>query len=156
MINPIKRIGIRPILFVSIQHTKMNYGDRLALVKAYLPWMVAEAVRKHHSKSDDSNHFLMCWLRKDASYDIADIYASEFKKRFGEYITHKIENDIRLAAGMTCIFLKAYLEIQDDAFECRERTCSLVKACVEEQLEDFENWCGETSIAMSDDEDEKE
>jgi hypothetical protein len=84
------------------------------------------------------------------------MYASEFKKRFGEYITMKIENDIRLAAGTIPNFLKAYLEIQDDAFECRERTCSLVKACVEEQLEDFENWCGETSIAMSDDEDEKE
>jgi len=130
----------------------MNYDDRLALVKAYLPGMVAEAVRKHHSKSDDSNHFLICWLRKDAGYDIADIYASEFKKRFGEYITHKIENDIRLVAGMTCIFLKAYVDIQEDDLKMG-RMCSLVKACVEEQLEDFENWCGETSIAMSDDED---
>ena len=133
----------------------MNYDDRLALVKSCLPGMVAEAVRKHHSKSDDSNYFLMCWLRKDARFDIADIYASEFKKRFGEYITHKIENDIRLVAGMTCIFLKAYVDIHEDDLKLG-RMCSLVKACVEEQLDDFENWCGETCLAMSDDEDEKE
>jgi hypothetical protein len=151
MINPIKRIGIRPIPFVSIQHTKMNYKDRLALVKAYLPWMVAEAVRKHHVEFDDRKGFFVSWLRKDASYDIADMYASEFKKRFGEYITHKIENDIRLVAGMTCIFLRAYVDIHEDDLKLG-RMCSLVKACVEEQLEDFENWCGETSIAMSDDE----
>uniref|UniRef100_A0A6C0B5I4 Uncharacterized protein n=1 Tax=viral metagenome TaxID=1070528 RepID=A0A6C0B5I4_9ZZZZ len=133
----------------------MNYEDRLALVKAYLPWMVAEAVRKHHVEVDDRKGFFVSWLRKDASYDIADIYASEFKKRFGEYITHKIENDIRLVAGMTCIFLRAYVDIHEDELKLG-RMCSLVKACVEEQLEDFENWCGETSIAMSDDEDEKE
>jgi len=131
----------------------MNYDDRLALVKSCLPGMVAEAVRKHHVEVDDRKGFFVSWLRMDASYDIADIYASEFKKRFGEYITHKIENDIRLAAGTIPNFLKAYLEIQDDAFECRERTCSLVKACVEEQLEDFENWCGQAALGMSDDED---
>ena len=133
----------------------MNYEDRLALVKAYLPWMVAEAVRKHHVKSDDRNHFLICWLRMDASFEIADMYAGEFKKRFGDYITLKIENDIRLVAGMTCNFLKEYVDIHEDELKVG-RMCSLVKACVEEQLEDFENWCGETSIAMSDDEDEKE
>jgi len=133
----------------------MNYGDRLALVKAYLPWMVAEKVRKHHSKSDDSNHFLVCWLRMDASFEIADMYAGEFKKRFGDYITLKIENDIRLVAGMTCNFLKAYVDIHEDELKVG-RMCSLVKACVEEQLEDFENWCGQAALGMPDDEDEKE
>jgi len=134
----------------------MNYDDRLALVKYYLPRMVAEKVRKSYLEFENRKGLFVSWLRANASFEIADMYASEFKKRFGEYITMKIENDIRLAAGTIPNFLKAYLEIQDDAFECRERTCSLVKACVEEQLEDFENWCGETSIAMSDDEDEKE
>jgi hypothetical protein len=109
--------------------------------------MVAAAVRKHHVKSDDRNHFLICWLRNEASFEIADIYASEFKKRFGEYITHKIENDIRFAAGMTCIFLRAYVDIQEDELKLG-RMCSLVKACVEEQLDDFDNWCGETSLGM--------
>jgi hypothetical protein len=136
----------------------MNYEDRLALVKAYLPRMVAEAVRKHHVEVDDRKGFFVCWLRKDASYDIADIYASEFKKRFGEYITHKIENDIRLMAGTVPQFLKAYLYIgiQDNDLNLNiGRMYRLVCAFVEEQLEDFENWCGETSIGMPD-EDEKE
>jgi len=133
----------------------MNYDDRLALVKYYLPRKVAAAVKESYLKFENRKGFFVSWLRMDASYDIADIYASEFKKRFGEYITHKIENDIRLVAGMTCIFLKAYVDIHEDDLKLG-RMCSLVKACVEEQLEDFENWCGETSIAMSDDEDEKE
>jgi hypothetical protein len=132
----------------------MNYEDRLALVKAYLPWMVAEAVRKHHVKSDDRNHFLMCWLQAEASFEIADMYATEFKKRFGEYITLKIENDIRLVAGMIPNFLKAYVDIQEDELKMGRMYC-LVKACVEEQLDDFGNWCGEVCIGMPD-EDEKE
>jgi hypothetical protein len=128
----------------------MNYEDRLALVKSYLPGMVAAAVKESSLKFEDRKGFFVSWLRADASFEIADMYAGEFKKRFGEYITLKIENDIRLAAGMIPNFLKAYIEIQDDAFECRERTCSLVKACVEEQLEDFGNWCGEVCIGMPD------
>jgi hypothetical protein len=117
--------------------------------------MVAELVRKHHVKSDDRNHFLICWLRNDASYDIADMYATEFKKRFGDYITFKIENDIRLVAGMIPNFLKAYVDIQMDDLKMGHM-CSLVKAFVEEQLDDFGNWCGQACLAMSDDEDEKE
>jgi heat shock protein HslJ len=128
----------------------MNYEDRLALVKAYLPDMVASAVRKHHVKSDDRNHFLVCWLQAEANFEIADMYASEFKKRFGEYITHKIENDIRLVAGMTCNFLKAYVDIQEDDLKIGRMYC-LVKACVEEQLADFDNWCGETALGMPND-----
>jgi len=127
----------------------MNYDDRLALVKAYLPWMVAEAVRKHHVEFDDRKGFFVSWLRKDASFDIADMYASEFKKRFGEYITDKIENDIRLVAGMIPNFLKAYVNIHEDELKMG-RMCSLVKACVEEQLDDFDNWCGETALGMPD------
>ena len=129
----------------------MNYEDRLALVKLCLPTMVMEAVKKSYLDLENREGFFACWLRMDASYDIADIYAGEFKKQFGDYITMKIENDIRLAAGMIPLFLKAYVDIQEDDLElCR--TCSLVKACVEEQLEDFENWCGETSIGMPDEE----
>ena len=128
----------------------MNYEDRLALVKYYLPRRVAAAVKESFLKFEDRKGFFVCWLRMDASFEIADMYASEFKKRFGDYITLKIENDIRLVAGMIPHFLKAYIDIQEDAFECRERTCSLVKAFVEEQLEDFGNWCGEVCIAMPD------
>jgi hypothetical protein len=127
----------------------MNYEDRLALVKSCLPAMVAEAVRKHHVKSDDRNHFLVCWLRNDASFEIADMYATEFKKRFGEYITLKIENDIRLVAGTIPNFLKAYVDIQEDELKMGRMYC-LVKACVEEQLEDFDNWCGEVCVGMPD------
>jgi hypothetical protein len=133
----------------------MNYEDRLALVKYYLPRKVEAMVKGSFLKFEDRKGLFVCWLRANASFEIADMYASEFKKRFGEYITMKIENDIRLAAGMTCIFLKAYVDIHEDELKLG-RMCSLVKACVEEQLEDFEDWCGETSIAMSDDEDEKE
>ena len=132
----------------------MNYEDRLALVKAYLPRRVAAAVRKHHMESDSRNHFLMCWLQGEASFEIADMYVGEFKKRFGDYITLKIENDIRLVAGMTRNFLKAYVDIQEDELKLG-RMCSLVKAFVEEQLDDFGNWCGEVCLAMPD-EDEKE
>ena len=133
----------------------MNYEDRLALVKYYLPRKVEATVKESFLKFEDRKGFFVSWLRMDASVEIAGMYASEFKKRFGDYITLKIENDIRLAAGTIPNFLKAYIEIQEDAFECRERTCSLVKACVEEQLEDFGNWCGEVCIAMPDEE-EKE
>lgn len=133
----------------------MNYKNCLALVKSYLPRMVAEAVRKHHMETDNRDRFFLCWLQRDAAYDIADIYAGEFKKRFGDYITMKIENDIRLMAGTVPQFLKAYLHIgiQDNDLNLNlGRMYRLVCAFVEEQLEDFENWCGETSIGMSDDE----
>jgi hypothetical protein len=115
--------------------------------------MVAEAVRKHHMETDNRDRFFLCWLQRDAAYDIADIYAGEFKKRFGDYITMKIENDIRLMAGTVPQFLKAYLHngIQEDDLNLG-RMCRLVWAFVEEQLEDFENWCGEACIAMPDEE----
>jgi hypothetical protein len=51
-------------------------------------------------------------------------------------------------------FLKAYVDIQEDDLK-PGRMFRLVKACVEEQLEDFDNWCGEVCIGMPD-EDEKE
>lgn len=132
----------------------MNYEDRLALVKSYLPGMVAELVRKHHVEFDDRKGFFMCWLQSDANFDIPEMYAAEFKKRFGEYITLKIENDIRLVAGTISQFLKAYVDIQEDELKLG-RMCRLVKAFVEEQLDDFGNWCGEVCIGMPD-EDEKE
>jgi hypothetical protein len=132
----------------------MNYEDRLALVKSYLPGMVAEKVRKSYLEFEDRKGFFVSWLRMDASFDIADMFASEFKKRFGEYITLKVENDIRLVAGMIPNFLKAYVDIQEDELKLG-RMCRLVKAFVEEQLEDFGNWCGEVCIGMPD-EDEKE
>ena len=120
-------------------------------MKSYLPRMVAEAVRKHHMEADSRDGFFLCWLKRDAAYDIADMYVGEFKKRFGDYITPKIENDIRLMAGTIPQFLKAYVHIgiQDNDLNL-PRMCRLVWAFVEEQLEDFENWCGETSIAMPD------
>jgi hypothetical protein len=61
-------------------------------------------------------------------------------------------------AGTVPQFLKAYLYvgIQDNDLNLNlGRMYRLVCAFVEEQLEDFENWCGETSIGMPD-EDEKE
>lgn len=136
----------------------MNYKDRLALVKSCLPRMVAEAVRKHHMESDSRDSFFRCWLQSDAAYDIADIYAGEFKKRFGDYITMKIENDIRLMAGTIPQFLKAYLHIgiQDNDINLNVgRMFRLVCAFVEEQLEDFENWCGEACLAMPNEEEKK-
>jgi len=132
----------------------MNYEDRLALVKAYLPDMVAEMVKDSYLKFEDRKGFFMCWLQGEASFEIPDMYAGEFKKRFGNYITLKVENDIRLVAGMTRNFLKAYVDIQEDELKLG-RMCSLVKAFVEEQLEDFGNWCGEVCLGMPD-EDEKE
>jgi len=117
--------------------------------------MVTEEVRKHYTETDNRDRFFLCWIQRDAAYDIADIYAGEFKKRFGDYITMKIENDIRLMAGTVPQFLKAYLHIgiQDNDLNLNlGRMYRLVCAFVEEQLEDFENWCGETSIGMSDDE----
>jgi hypothetical protein len=128
----------------------------MALVKSYLPRMVAEAVRKHHMESDNRNGFFLCWLRVDAGYDIPDIYVGEFKKRFGDYITPKIENDIRLMAGTVPQFLKAYLHIgiQDNDLNLNlGRMYRLVCAFVEEQLEDFENWYSETCLGMPDEED---
>jgi len=132
----------------------MNYEDRLALVKAYLPGMVAEMVKDSYLKFEDRKGFFVSWLRMDASFDIADMYAGEFKKRFGDYITFKIENDIRLVAGMIPNFLKAYVDIQEDELKLG-RMCRLVKAFVEEQLDDFGNWCGAVCIGMPD-EDETE
>ena len=132
----------------------MNYEDRLGLVKAYLPRMVAEMVKESYLKFEDRKGFFMFWLQAEASFEIADMYATEFKKRFGNYITLKIENDIRLVAGMIPNFLKAYVDIQEDDLK-PGRMFRLVKACVEEQLEDFDNWCGEVCIGMPD-EDEKE
>ena len=104
-------------------------------------------------EADSRDGFFLCWLQSDASYDIADMYAGEFKKRFGDYITMKIENDIRLMAGTIPQFLKAYLHIaiQDSDLNL-PRMCRIVWAFVEEQLEDFENWCGETSLAMPNEE----
>ena len=104
-------------------------------------------------ESDNHSGFFIYWLQGDASYDIADIYAGEFKKRFGDYITIKIENDIRLMAGTIPQFLKAYLNngIQEDDLNLG-RMCRLVWAFVEEQLEDFENWCGEACLAMPNEE----
>ena len=127
----------------------MNYEDRLALVKYYLPRRVVAAVKESYLKFEDRKGLFVCWLRADASFEIADMYAGEFKKRFGDYITLKIENDIRLVAGMTCNFLKAYVDIHEDEHN-RGRMCRLVKAFVEEQLEDFDNWCGEVCIGMPD------
>jgi hypothetical protein len=131
----------------------MNYKNCMALVKSYLPSMVAKTVRNHHMESDNRNGFFLCWLRVDAGYDIADIYVGEFKKRFGDYITPKIENDIRLMAGTVPQFLKAYVHIgiQDNDLNL-PRMCRLVCAFVEEQLEDFENWYSETCLGMPDEE----
>lgn len=129
----------------------MNYKNCLALVKSYLPGMVAEKVRKTYLEFEDRKGFFTRWLQEEASFEIADMYAGEFKKRFGNYITLKIENDIRLVAGMIPNFLKAYVDIQEDELKWG-RMCRLVCAFVEEQLEDFENWCGETSIGMPDEE----
>ena len=102
-------------------------------------------------ESDNRNGFFLCWLRVDAGYDIADIYVGEFKKRFGDYITPKIEKDIRLMAGTIPQFLKAYVHIgiQDNDLNL-PRMCRLVCAFVEEQLEDFENWYSETCLGMPD------
>jgi hypothetical protein len=132
----------------------MNYKNCMALVKSYLPSMVTKTVRNHHMESDNRNGFFLCWLRVDAGYDIADIYVGEFKKRFGDYITPKIENDIRLMAGTIPQFLKAYVHIgiQEDDLNLG-RMCRLVWAFVEEQLEDFENWYSETCLGMPNDED---
>jgi hypothetical protein len=132
----------------------MNYDDRLGLVKAYLPGMVAEMVKDSYLKFEDRKGFFMCWLQMEATFEIPDMYAGEFKKRFGNYITLKVENDIRLVAGMTRNFLKAYVDIQEDELK-PGRMCHLVKAFVEEQIADFGNWCGEVCIGMPD-EDEKE
>ena len=132
----------------------MNYEDRLALVKSYLPGMVAAEVKESYLKFEDRKGFFMCWLQAEANFEIADMYASEFKKRFGEYITPKVEDAIRLMGGTIPHFLKAYVDIQEEDLKLG-RMCRLVKAFVEEQVEDFGNWCGEVCIAMPDEE-EKE
>jgi hypothetical protein len=126
----------------------MNYQDRLALVKSSLPGMVADAVKDSYLKYEDRKDLFMCWLQVEAAYEIAEMYVREFKTRFGYHITPYTEKEIRLVAGMTPHFLKVYVDIHEDELK-PGRMCRLVKAFVEEQVEDFGNWCGEVCLAMA-------
>ena len=122
----------------------MSYEQRFKLVKETIIQEIKEAINKN-----DNQNFNM-WLNYEN--DLQEIYLYYFKKYFENYLTKDIKNQIYFAGDNLVYAIKAYIQMNEnyDSYDI----LLYAEIFIDNQMDDFENWC-ELSMAMYVDE-EKE
>jgi hypothetical protein len=98
------------------------------------------------------------WLSIDAGMDVGHWWQHIFKEHFERYMTEQIENDLFMAGRQLeyalCAFLNYKSQSTEDEIDHYDEATTLEdmlifsKSFLDAQLDDFDNWCGEISMAM--------
>ena len=124
----------------------MSYSDKLQLVKQALIKDCKDRI------CDNWNKMFDMWLSVEAHMEFGDLYQFHFKKEFSQYITSEIERILYFAGNN--IFFVVCTFIQNNTDADLEDVLDFTESFISNQLDDFDNWCDEISMAMPD-EDEK-
>jgi len=117
----------------------MTYKHKLSIIKISLIDHCDKVIMDNHNKMFDM------WLSMEADMAFGDGYLDRFKEQFGKYMTSET-NDKIWFAGKNIVFVI-------EAFISSKKTYKLldlrkfVKNFVTEQIDDFDNWCDDISMA---------
>jgi hypothetical protein len=92
------------------------------------------------------NSMFDMWLSFDADHDLAHIYIDNFNVHFEKYMTSEVKTQLWFAAKNLVFALGAFIKYSNDLD--LEEVLEFVSNFLEEQFDDFDNWCDDISTAM--------
>ena len=119
----------------------MSYQQKFEMVRNTLITHYKERI----SALWGSNYFNM-HLGSDIGMDFGHFYKNMFKEEFSEYMNSEIEMLLWFAGKNIAFSVSAFMLYNEDAE--LEDVLNFTEKFLSEQLDDFDNWCGEIGIAM--------
>jgi hypothetical protein len=118
----------------------MGYSEKFEIVKANI---IKEC------KKDISDNWLMMfdmWLSCEADMEFSHNYKKAFNDEFAQYMKPEIETLLWLSGKNIVFAISTYMSIKEDAD--LNDTLAFTERFIENQLDDFDNWCDHIGIAM--------
>jgi hypothetical protein len=118
----------------------MDYSEKFEIVKSNI---IKEC------KKDISDNWLMMfdmWLSCEASMVFPDIYKRAFDGEFVKYMTPDIKTLLWLSGKNIVFAIGAYMSVKEDAN--LNDVLVFTERFIENQLDDFDNWCDDIMMAM--------
>lgn len=122
----------------------MQYAQRLLLVKHRL----IDHVRGNISHEWDKAFHI--WLKSKADMTLGYAYQNIFNQEFSMYTTPEVNALLWLAGKSVVHAISAFMEYREDPQV--EDLLDFIEKFISEQMDDFDNWCDEVSIAMYEEE----
>lgn len=121
----------------------MGYSEKFEIVKANI---IKEC------KKDISDNWLMMfdmWLSCEADWEFSHNYKKAFNDEFAKYMKPEIETLLWFSGKNVVFAIGAYMSIKENA-ELND-ILEFTERFIENQLEDFDNWCDDIMMAMYED-----
>jgi hypothetical protein len=118
----------------------MSYKQKFDLVKNDILKFCKECVIENWERMFDM------WLNCEADHTFGHGYQTIFKKEFNQYMNNHINDLLYVAAKNVVYAISTFVRYKKNA-----KVVDVIKFMedfIEHQLEDFDNWCDEISMAM--------
>ena len=118
----------------------MGYSEKFQLVKN------AIIIESKNRITHNWERMFDMWLSCEADMEFSNIYKTAFNHEFAQYITPDIETLLWLSGKNIVFAICAYTYVKDDAD--LDDVLRFTQRFIENQLDDFDNWCDDIGMAM--------
>jgi len=118
----------------------MSFTQKFEIVRTSLISHCKESITENWDKMFDM------WLSCEADMEFGHGYQNIFKEEFAKYITPEIDSLLWLAGKNIVFAIVAFMSYKDNA-SCDD-VVNFTENFVTAQLDDFDNWCEDISMAM--------
>lgn len=118
----------------------MGYSEKFEIVKNNI-------IRDSKQRiTDNWDGAIDMWLRYEADWEFPDIYKKAFNHEFAQYMNPEIETLLWLSAKNIVFAIVTYMSVKGNTN--LDDILKFTKRFIEEQLDDFDNWCDHIGTAM--------
>ena len=118
----------------------MGYSEKFEIVKNAIITESKNRITHNWERMFDM------WLSCEADMEFSNIYKTSFNDEFTKYMTADIETLLWLSGKNIVFAIGAYISVKED-YELND-VLSFTESFIENQLEDFDNWCDDIGMAM--------
>ncbi len=126
----------------------MTYYQKFDMIRTNLRMYCKERIEENWGSRFDM------WLKYDAMEEFGQVYQNILKKEFSEYIDSEMERLFFISGKNIAFAIITYIKC--DTLCTLEDVLQFTDQFIEEQLDDFDNWCDEIGTAMYDESSESQ
>lgn len=118
----------------------MGYSEKFEIVKNNIIRNSKERI------TDNWDGAIDMWLNYEADWEFPEIYKKAFNHEFAQYMNPDIETLLWLSAKNIVFAIVTYMSVKGNTN--LDDILKFTKRFIEEQLDDFDNWCDDIGTAM--------